>query len=225
MFGPGLETRSGKIVRHILTDEHMHDLRSPATTGPFKVTGMMPGETAGMGSGIRIRLADQYFTLITLYSNTKSVRQRLSAENRVQQNKLFVLDKRDNEEGAQPMVELSPQTRQLCSKANAFVYIIDANNSAEEVSSYEPELQAMLCNIWSPNESPVLVLVCRTSDSDTSTSKQSTLTPIDVVRALRMGRVKRKWMVASGDVHSLAGIRETFYWLATNSNPVNAFFS
>ena len=48
MFGPGLETRAGKIVRHILTDEHMHDLRTPATTGPLKVTGMMPGETAGL---------------------------------------------------------------------------------------------------------------------------------------------------------------------------------
>jgi hypothetical protein len=42
----------------------------------------------GMGSGIRLRLADQCFTLITLYSNTKSIRQRLSVENRVQQNKV-----------------------------------------------------------------------------------------------------------------------------------------
>jgi hypothetical protein len=53
----------------------------------------------------------------------------------------------------------------------------------------------MLCNLWSPNESPVLVLVCRTSDSDTSTTKQTTLSPMDVVRALTMARVKRKWMV------------------------------
>jgi hypothetical protein len=48
MFGPGLETRTSKIVRHILTDEHMHDLKCKRAPGPFKVTGMMPGDAGSL---------------------------------------------------------------------------------------------------------------------------------------------------------------------------------
>lgn len=53
MFGPGLESSPSKIVRHMLTDEHMHDLRNKSGVGPFKVREMLPSAHAGIFSFAR----------------------------------------------------------------------------------------------------------------------------------------------------------------------------
>lgn len=44
MFGPGLETKTSRVVRSILTDHHMKDLKGVAK---FVVTGMLPGQFPG----------------------------------------------------------------------------------------------------------------------------------------------------------------------------------
>lgn len=48
MFGPGLETRTSRIVRQILTDQYLNDFKD-SSIGRFQVTGMIPGEIAGEG--------------------------------------------------------------------------------------------------------------------------------------------------------------------------------
>ena len=86
----------------------------------------------------------------------------------------------------------------------------------------------MLCNLWSPQSAPLLVLVCHYDRPDISAANAlptRRLTPIDVVRALRLARIKRRWIVCSGDVQSLDGIRRAFYQLASECSPLNSLFA
>jgi len=55
------------------------------------------------------------------------------------------------------------------------------------------------------------VLVC--SSSRDPTNDVLVLQAIDVVRALRLGRLNRLWMSHIGNMETLAGIREGFDWL------------
>jgi len=206
MFGPGLETKTSKIVRSILTDRCLND------AARFKVTGLVPGGFSGVGSGISIRFEDHAFNLVVLYSNVKSVRQRLSAENRTQQNKLFVHEERNNANDESNVIthyyDLTPTIQELCKHSQAFIYVVDASQTPREIGLAQAELFAMTCELWSPAQAPVLVLACRRN-----CTQDQALPSIEVARTLRLGRLNRKWMVQSAEVESLDGVRSGLRWL------------
>jgi len=196
MFGPGLERESSKIVRSILTDRLSND------SYRFIVTGLVAGEFSGIGSGISLKLDDQSFNLITLYSNSKSIRRQMNGENRVEQNKLFM-----HRTEHQQTYELQPAIQELCKHSHGLVYVIDRTQSFHEVASCQSELSAMTCPLWTAVSVPLLILACNRGYSE------DLMSAVDVVRALRLGRIGRKWLVQTGEVESLIGIREGISWL------------
>lgn len=62
MFGPGLDTKTSKVVRSIIMDEKMSDVGKPVAK--FLVTGMVPGAAPGglpiLVQLIRNLIADQF---------------------------------------------------------------------------------------------------------------------------------------------------------------------
>lgn len=209
MFGPGLETKTSKIVRSILTDRCMNE------STRFKVTGLVPGGFSGVGSGISIRFEDREFNLVVLYSNVKSVRQRLSAENRVRENKLFIKHESssnnhetDSNDLRRQYFEVTPAVQELCKSSHAFIYVVDATQTAREIAFAQTELFAMSCELWSPNAAPLLILACRRN-----CAPKEALSSMAVVRTLRLGRLNKKWMTQSAEVESLDGVRSGVRWL------------
>lgn len=145
----------------------------------------------------------------------------MNGENRAEQNKLF-LHRTEN----QQTYELQPGIQELCKHSHGLVYVIDRNQSFQEglreniihmneyylkfsilVASCQSELSAMTCELWTAASVPLLVLACNRGYSE------DLMSAVDVVRALRLGRIGRKWLVQTGEVESLIGIREGISWL------------
>uniref|UniRef100_A0A914VTY9 F-box domain-containing protein n=1 Tax=Plectus sambesii TaxID=2011161 RepID=A0A914VTY9_9BILA len=212
MFGPGLETSTSRLVRSILTDQQLKGLSDEPR---FQVTGMVPGVFAGVGSGISLKLSEYAFNLVTLYSNVKAVRQRLNAEDRVLENKLF--DHGPQPEGRPMVHDVKPAIQELLRRAHGFIYVVDASRSCDEIAMTQCELFAMMCELWAPSHVPLLILACCRGN------EELVVPTIDVVRALRLGRLNRKWLAQSGDVETLSGIRNGFRWLLNEATGASFF--
>jgi hypothetical protein len=197
MFGPGFQSHTSPLV-NLLWDE----------TKRFQTMGMIPGH-AGFGSGIKIKLHNYAFNLVTLYTNCMKERenhtntQRLVTNNRlVQSNDL-------------DRFEVSPQVRGVCRKANGFVYVIDASQE-NQLSDYRAELHVMTKE---QSSLPLLILSCI---RDATTKRWPA---IDVVRELQLSALDNPWLVQNCCVADTNGFEAGFTWLLKQKNTNSLFFS
>lgn len=92
----------------------------------------------GVGSGFTLRTTDEAsLDLITLYTATRSERQRRSAEERASQSRLMVATP------GQPAVsELHPAVKELCKTLDGFVYVVDSTEAADQSLYLQPFLRS-----------------------------------------------------------------------------------
>lgn len=198
MFGPGLESYTSPLVKNLLWDESKR----------FQTMGMIPGH-AGFGSGIRIKLQNYLFNLITLYTNCMKEREnRTSSERLANNNRLIQSNHIDN-------FDVSPQVRDVCREASGLVYVIDASRE-NKLDDFCGELQVMTREF---SYLPLLILSCI---RDPQTKRWPS---IDVVRELQLSSLGNQWFVQDCCVDGMNGVEEGFLWLLTpKTNSNNLFF-
>jgi hypothetical protein len=197
MFGPGLESYTSPLVKNLLWDESKR----------FQTMGMIPGH-AGFGSGIRIKLQNYLFNLITLYTNCMKEREnRTNTDRLITTNRLVQSNHIDN-------FDISPQVRDVCREASGLVYVIDASRD-NKLSDFCTELQVMTREF---SYLPLLILSCI---RDIETKRWSA---IDVVRDLQLSSLGNQWFVQDCCVDGMNGVDEGFIWLLTPKNNNNFFF-
>jgi hypothetical protein len=198
MFGPGLESYTSPLVKNLLWDE----------TKRFQTMGMIPGH-AGFGSGIKIKLQNNLFNLITLYTNCMKERENRTNQDRLATtNRLVRSNHIDN-------FDISPQVRDVCREAHGLVYVIDANRE-NKLSDFCTELQVMTREF---SYLPLLILSC-VRDNDTKRWSS-----IDVVRDLQLSSLGNQWLVQDCCVDGMNGVEEGFMWLLTPNNNNSIFFA
>lgn len=197
MFGPGLESYTSPLVKNLLWDESKR----------FETMGMIPGH-AGFGSGIKIKLQNHVFNLITLYTNCMKEREnRASSDRPVTSNRLVQSNDADD-------LEISSQVRDVCREADGLVYVIEASRETKP-SDFYTELQVMTREF---SDLPLLVLSCV---RDAHTKRWPS---IDVVRDLQLSPMGNQWLVQDCCVDNLNGVDDGFIWLLTPKNNSNLFF-
>jgi hypothetical protein len=197
MFGPGLESYTSPLVKNLLWDE----------TKRFQTMGMIPGH-AGFGSGIKIKLRNYIFNLITLYTNCMKEREnRTNSDRLINTNRLVQSNHIDN-------FDISPQVRDVCREASGLVYVIDASRD-NKLSDFCTELQVMTREF---SYLPLLILSCIIN---TDTKRWS---GIDVVRDLQLSSLGNQWLVQDCCVDNMEGVEEGFVWLLTPKNNNNIFY-
>ncbi len=198
MFGPGLESYTSPLVKNLLWDE----------TKRFQTMGMIPGH-AGFGSGIKIKLNNYVFNLITLYTNCMKEREnRGNTERLVTNNRLVKSNDLDR-------FEVSPQVRDVCREAYGLVYVVDASTE-NQLSDYCAELQVMTKE---QSSLPLLVLSCVCNNAT------KRWPAIDVVRELQLSALGNPWLVQDCCVDDMNGVEAGFLWLLTPKNTNSLFFS
>jgi hypothetical protein len=198
MFGPGLESYTSPLVKNLLWDESKR----------FQTMGMIPGH-AGFGSGIKIKLQNHLFNLITLYTNCMKERENRTSQDRLATtNRLVQSNHIDH-------FDISPQVRDVCREAHGLVYVIDANRE-NTLSDFCTELQVMTREF---SHLPLLILSCI---RNTDTKRWPA---IDVVRELQLSSLGNQWLVQDSAVDGMNGVEEGFVWLLTPKNNNNLFFN
>ncbi|CAF3061811.1 unnamed protein product [Rotaria sp. Silwood2] len=196
MFGPGLESYTSPLVKNLLWDESKR----------FQTMGMIPGH-AGFRSGIKMKLQNYMFNLITLYTNCMKEREsRTNADRLITNNRLVHSNNIDH-------FEISPQVRDVCREASGLVYVIDACRE-NKLNDFCTELQVMTREF---SYLPLLILSCI---RNTETKRWSAM---DVVRDLQLSSLGNQWLVQDCCVDDMNGVEAGFIWLLTPKNN-NLFF-
>lgn len=198
MFGPGLESYTSPLVKNLLWDESKR----------FQTLGMIPGH-AGFGSGIKMKLHDYLFNLITLYTNCMKEREnRSNAERLATANRLVQSNDVDH-------FEISPQVRDVCREANGLIYVIDVSQE-NKLDEFATELQVMTREF---GHLPLLILSCV---RDHLTKRWSAM---DVVKDLQLSSLGNPWFVQDCCVDNMSGVEDGFVWILTPRNNGSLFFS
>jgi len=193
MFGPGLESKTSPLVQNLLWDE----------SKTFQTMGMIPGQ-AGFGSGIKIKLGNHLFNLITLYTNCMKERENRSSTSKPTNH--LISDK----------YEVNPQVRDICRDASGLIYVVDAstNQNQNPMCDHQPELQLIMKEQWMNPNLPLLILSCVIDENSAITR----LPAIDVVRDLNLTSLANPWLVQDCCVDNMKGFETGFSWLLTTRN-------
>jgi hypothetical protein len=197
MFGPGLESYTSPLVKNLLWDESKR----------FQTMGMIPGH-AGFGSGIRIKLQNYLFNLITLYTNCMKERETRTNQDRLGTTNRLVRSNHIDD------FDISPQVRDVCRESSGLVYVIDASRD-NKLDDFCTELQVMTREF---SYLPLLILSCI---RNTETKRWSA---IDVVRELQLSSLGNQWLVQDCCVDDMNGVEEGFIWLLKRKDNNNLFF-
>lgn len=196
MFGPGLESYTSPLVKNLLWDESKR----------FQTVGMIPG-TAGFGSGIKMKLNNQSFNLITLYTTCMKERENRNNADRLATNNHLVLSNEIDRFG------ISPQVREVCRESSGLIYVIDADQN-NNLSDFRTELQVMTREF---DHLPLLILSC------VSEKRTQRWPAIDVVQSLDLSSLGNTWFVQNACVEDMNGVENGFTWLL-NPKSNESFF-
>jgi len=199
MFGPGLESYTSPLVKNLLWDESKR----------FQTLGMIPGH-AGFGSGIKMKLDNFLFNLITLYTNCMKER-----ENRSKNERLVATQNRLIQSKDASQFEISPQVREVCREADGLIYVIDASQ-LNQLDEFLTDVQVMTREF---SHLPLLILSCV---RDRETKRWSA---IDIVKELQLSSLGNPWTVQNCCVDDLTGVEDGFRWILTPKNDGNFFSS
>lgn len=185
IFGPGLESRTKKIMQRILCDPNEG----------FKTTGIIPGSFSGIGSFFTMSVHDKAFNLTVMYSGTKKDRENSANQGIHRLSRL----------------EQMQQLKELCRTLDGFVFVVDASDPGS-MSWAEKELLNVTNERWSATHTPVLVLSCVPGIVN-GQCPLPTLSCIDIVKSLKLSSLTKPWQVRQCLVHELSGAYEGMKWV------------
>ncbi|XP_029653515.1 F-box only protein 4-like [Octopus sinensis] len=204
IFGPGLESKTSKIITHILSDP----------TKVFKQNGVVPGSFSGVGSFFLMTISNLTFSLTVMYSCAKKDRERAARQ------------------GLQQLRHLpqSEHLKALCRSLDAFVFVVDATDMPS-MQWAGTELFNMVNEKSSSSQTPVLVLCCvpedsseqvtsssssSTSSTSSSSSSTHTMTCFEVVNSLQLTKLIKPWRVCRCAIGNMDEYRKGFEWIINN---------
>lgn len=197
MFGPGLESHTSFIVRKILEDK----------SGMFQTLGMFPGKFEGIGSGFTVKVKNCVtIDLITIYNETKDVRENWSSAERLRLSRTGNKAERRPELGK--TFELQHAMKEFCRTLDAFIFVVDATLPPEELELAQPELFAMTEDEWTQSLAPVLVLSC-IPDSRTG----HPISCRTILQHLDLQKLNRPWQVHKCCVDTMNGVESGLQWM------------
>ncbi|KAM5193920.1 F-box only protein 4 isoform 2-T2 [Mantella aurantiaca] len=127
MFGPGLEQLDDSLVTRMMTSPDL-----------LPVVSILQRQIDGIGSGVTFQLNNQHkFNILTLYSTTRTERDRARSEQNAVANKMFLADSPQDGDQKMPYT-LIPQVKEVCRVVEGFIYVAnaEAHKSAEYRSFY-----------------------------------------------------------------------------------------
>ncbi|ESO94461.1 hypothetical protein LOTGIDRAFT_232302 [Lottia gigantea] len=192
LFGPGLESSTHKIVSKLLYEDN----------NKFSRIAMFPGQFDGIGAGMTLKLkTGSTFHLTVLYSGTKKERENRNknSTSRIFQNKI--------EGSGKTEIELQPAVKNLCHILDAFIFVVDASQTEDQVKNGLVELNAMINERWSAPHVPVIILSC------TSHSTISRIPAYKIAQLFQLTHIDRKWLVQDCVVDNLEGIHIAMEWM------------
>ncbi|XP_075040189.1 F-box only protein 4 [Mixophyes fleayi] len=197
MFGPGLEQLDDSLVTRMMTSPDL-----------CPVVNILQRQIDGIGSGVTFQLDDQHkFNVLTLYSTTRTERDRARTEQSETVNKMFLPESsRDNEPSA--LYSLIPQVKEVCKVVEGFIYVANAkahikHNRKKEVS----KILAMLDPLMVSQKRPLLVLACVSSPGD------KRIPCVYLAHDLCLNKLTRPWMVQDTEASTLVGLLDGIEWI------------
>lgn len=197
MFGPGLEQLDDSLVTRMMTSPDL-----------LPVVSILQRQINGVGSGVTFQLNSEHkFNILTLYSTTRSERDRARVEQSATVNKMFVPE--GLEQGDQRAAySLIPQVKEVCKVVNGFIYVANAesnknHNREEEVA----QIQTMMDPLLGAQRRPLLVLACVTNPGD------KRIPCIYLAHELCLNQLNRPWMVQNTEASTLHGLLDGIAWI------------
>ncbi|XP_068127915.1 F-box only protein 4 [Hyperolius riggenbachi] len=197
MFGPGLEQLDDSLVTRMMTSPDL-----------LPIVSILQRQIDGIGSGVTFQLNSQHkFNILTLYSTTRTERDRARAEHSTVANKMFLSDAAQNGEQS-TAYNLIPQVKEVCRVVEGFIYVANAeahqrHNREEEVV----QIMTMMDPHLGAQRRPLLVLACVTNPGD------KRIPCVYLAHELCLNRLTRPWMVQNTEASTLAGLLEGIEWI------------
>ncbi|CAJ0940005.1 unnamed protein product [Ranitomeya imitator] len=126
MFGPGLEQLDDSLVTRMMTSPDL-----------LPVVSILQRQINGVGSGVTFQLNGEHkFNILTLYSTTRSERDRARTEQSAAVNKMFVSGRSVNGEPA-AAYSLIPQVKEVCKVVDGFIYVANAESQKSILNQHD----------------------------------------------------------------------------------------
>ncbi|KAM4021352.1 F-box only protein 4 isoform 1-T2 [Anomaloglossus baeobatrachus] len=196
MFGPGLEQLDDSLVTRMMTSPDL-----------LPVVSILQRQINGVGSGVTFQLNGEHkFNILTLYSTTRSERDRARVEQSSSVNKMFVSGFGSGDSGA--TYSLIPQVKEVCKVVDGFIYVANAetrdnHNREDEVA----QIQAMMNPLHGAQRRPLLVLACVTNPGD------KRIPCVYLAHELCLSKLNRSWMVQNTEASTLSGLLDGITWI------------
>ncbi|XP_040261751.1 F-box only protein 4 [Bufo bufo] len=197
MFGPGLEQLDDSLVTRMMTSPEL-----------IPVVSILQRQINGVGSGVTFQLNGEHkFNILTLYSTTRSERDRARVEQSAAVNKMFVSEGLVHGD-QRAAYSLIPQVKEVCKVVDGFIYVANAeshqkNNREEEVA----QIQVMMDPLLGAQRRPLLVLSCVTNPGN------KRIPCVYLAHELCLNRLNRPWMVQNTEASTLLGLLDGIAWI------------
>ncbi|XP_069842035.1 F-box only protein 4 isoform X2 [Dendropsophus ebraccatus] len=198
MFGPGLEQLDDSLVTRMMTSPDL-----------LPVVSILQRQINGVGSGVTFQLSGEHkFNILTLYSTTRSERDRARVEQSAVANKMFVSDGLVHD-GQIPAYNLIPQVKEVCKVVDGFIYVANAESSCKQHNREEEaaQIQVMMDPLLGAQRRPLLVLACVTNPGD------KRVPCVYLAHELCLNKLNRPWMVQNTEASTLLGLLDGIAWI------------
>ncbi|XP_056394740.1 F-box only protein 4 isoform X2 [Hyla sarda] len=197
MFGPGLEQLDDSLVTRMMTSPDL-----------LPIVSIVQRQINGVGSGVTFQLSGEHkFNILTLYSTTRSERDRARVEQSAAVNKMFITEGLGHGE-QRAAYSLIPQVKEVCKIVDGFIYVANAetqitHNREEEVT----QIQAMVDPLLGAQRRPLLLLACVTSP------EHKRIPCVYLAHELCLNKLNRPWMVQNTEASTLHGLLDGIAWI------------
>ncbi|CAH2296419.1 F-box only 4 [Pelobates cultripes] len=197
MFGPGIEQMDDSLVARMMTSPDL-----------VPVMCILQKQIHGIGSGVTFQLDNQHkFNILTLYTRTRSERDRARADQSAAGNKIFVSQNSVPNTKGTPYT-LIPQVKEVCKVVDGFIYVANAETNREHNRQDEvAQILAMTDPEFGPQKRPFLVLACVSHPGD------KRIPCVYLAHELCLTELNRPWMVQNTEVSTLSGLLDGVEWL------------
>ncbi|KAG8456673.1 hypothetical protein GDO86_002453 [Hymenochirus boettgeri] len=197
MFGAGLEQLDDSLVTRMMTSSELRPVIS-----------IIQRQVDGIGSGVTFQLDNQHkFNILTLYTKTRTERDRARVDPNVAENKMFLPEAPGDSQQA-TSDNLIPQVKEVCKIVDGFIYVANAESHANHNRSLEiAQIQAMTDQTFGSRKRPLLVLSCVTH------VERSRIPCVYVAHELGLNKLQRPWMVQDTEAVTLWGLLDGIEWI------------
>ncbi|KAM4809893.1 F-box only protein 4 [Rhinophrynus dorsalis] len=197
MFGPGLEQLDDSLVTRMMTSPDL-----------LPVVSILQRQIDGIGSGVTFQLDNQHkFNILTLYSRTRTERDRARMEQNVAGNKMFVSDGPEMNRQLTSS-SLIPQVKEVCKVVDGFIYVANAESDKSHNRQDETaQILALTDPMLGPERRPLLVLSCVTHPGTRH------IPCVYMAHELCLNKLNRPWMVQNTEASTLSGLLDGILWI------------